>query len=431
MDYDVPMEFSGKGSVTVSGGMRVCLRLAAFLAVFLVLVGPGIAASASTPPAGEAAASDGVTGSRMETPPEMAVASWSPRDFRNARPAEPPLNPSGAFEIPDLTAPSAASTSVADGPFVPTGIEGFPLRTHGKIFFRVGLQEFVCSGTVVSSRGRNIVFTAGHCVYDTDQAKFVDQLVFVPAYDGNSADPTPLGSWGAAAVFTTTRYVNAGQLSHDIGVAVLQNPIEGITGSRPIAFDLDPAGRQFTIFGYPAKPTPPYDGKTMIGCRSETVNRDSGQGSPFPIAGGPCDMQGGSSGGGWITGGGYLNSVVSYGYCDSEPSLCGLTFGPYFTDQAKGLYTDPAVGGSTTPTVRFVSGPAKRVRAKSVKFKVSGNGSTPLNYRCKLDRQTFVGCGASIRINRLSRGKHVLKVIARDQTGKQSRAITRAFRVVR
>jgi hypothetical protein len=375
----------------------------------------------------------------METPPDVAVASWSPRDFLNAKPAVPPVDPAGAFDVPNLTTPSGASTSAADGPFVPTGIEGFPLRTHGKIFFRVGLEEFVCSGTVVSSRGRNVVFTAGHCVYSTEQAKFVDQLVFVPAYDGNSVDLAPLGSWGAAAVFTSSRYVNTGQLSHDIGVVVLENPIEGTTGSRRIAFDLDPAGRQFTIYGYPAKPTPPYDGKTMIGCRSETKNRDSGQGSPFPIAGGPCDMQGGSSGGGWITGGGYLNSVISYGYCDDAPSLCGLTFGPYFTDQAKDLYTNPAVGGSVTPTVRFVSGPGKRVRSRSVKFKVSGSGSTPLSYRCKLDRQPYVNCGASIRVNRLSPGKHVLKVIARDQTWnpsvaqarKQSRVISRVFRVVR
>jgi len=431
VDYDVPVEFSGKGSASVSGGLRACLWLAAFFAVFVVLGGPGIAAFASTPSAVQAAASDGVEGSRMETPPDVAVASWGPRDFRNAKPALPPVNPPSAFDIPDLTAPSGAATSVADGPFVPLNIERYPLRTHGKIFFRVGLDDFVCSGTVISSKGRNIVITAGHCVYSTEQADFVDQLVFVPAYDGNSVDQTPLGSWGAAAVFTTSTYVNTGQLSHDIGVVVLENPIEGTTGSRRIAFDLEPAGRQFSIFGYPAKPTPPYDGKTMIGCRSETVNRDSGQGSPFPIAGGPCDMQGGSSGGGWITSGGYLNSVVSYGYCDDAPSLCGLTFGPYFTDQAKGLYTDPAVGGSMTPTVRFVSGPGKRVRARSVKFKVRGEGSTPLNYRCKLDRRTFVRCGASIRVNRLSRGKHVLKVIARDQTGKQSRVISRVFRVIR
>jgi hypothetical protein len=113
------------------------------------------------------------------------------------------------------------------------------------------------------------------------------------------------------------------------------------------------------------------------------------------------------------------------------PELCGFTFGPYFSNQAKALYTYPAVGGSVKPTVRFVSGPGKRVKARSVKFRVRGSGSTPLSYRCKLDRQRSVNCGPSIRVTRLSRGKHVLKVVARDQTNKQSRTIARTFRVVR
>jgi hypothetical protein len=370
-----------------------------------------------------------VAGADIVASPEAIEDAWTAEDMRNAVPPRPPAPAAGAFDI----RPPGATTSVGSGEFLPGNVSAYPQRVHGKIFYSVGLNTFVCSGTVVSSRGRNVVLTAGHCVYDHDAAAYASQVLFVPGYDG-TIDPAggPFGVWPATAVFTTSTFVEDGnRLSHDIGAVVLADPVEDQIGSRGIAFDLRPEGRSFDVFGYPAGPAPLYDGNTLIGCDVEAIDRDSATGSPAPIAAAPCDMGSGSSGGGWVTGGGYVNSVVSYGYCEAQPSLCGITFGPYFTDQAKALYTYPAIGGSVTPTARFVSGPPRRVKARSVRFKVSGTGSTPLGYRCKIDRRPYVNCGTSIRVTRLSRGKHVLKVIARDQTGKQSRIVSRSFRVVR
>jgi hypothetical protein len=371
-----------------------------------------------------------VAGADIVAAPEAIENAWTFEDMRNAVPPAPPAPPAYAFDIPS----PGATTSMGSGEFLPGNVTAYPQRVHGKIFYSVGPQLFVCSGTVISSRGRNVVLTAGHCVYDHDASAYASQVLFVPGYDGSAAGDAqaPFGTWAAAAVFTTSTFVDDGnRLSHDIGAIVLADPVENLVGSRGIAFDLRPEGRSFNVFGYPAGPNPPYDGTTLIGCDVEVVDRDSATGSPAPLAAAPCDMGSGSSGGGWVTAGGYVNSVVSYGYCDAQPSLCGITFGPYFTNQAKSLYTYPAVGGSVTPTARFVSGPGKRIKKRSVKFRVSGSGSTPLGYRCKLDRQRFVNCGTSIRVTRLSRGKHSLKVIARDQTSKQSRAITRSFRVIR
>jgi hypothetical protein len=373
--------------------------------------------------------SSAVAGADIVATPEAIENAWTAEDMRNAVPPDPPESPGSAFDIPS----PGASASAGLGEFLPGNVSAYPQRVHGKIFYSVGPQLFVCSGTVISSRGRNVVLTAGHCVYNHNAAAYASQVLFVPGYDG-TLDPAggPFGVWPATTMFTTRTFFEDGnRLSHDIGAVVLADPVEDQVGSRGIAFDLNPAGRSFDVFGYPAGPTPPYDGTTLIGCDVETIDRDSATGSPAPIAVAPCDMGSGSSGGGWVTAGGYVNSVVSYGYCDAQPSLCGITFGPYFTDQAKALYTYPAIGGSVTPTARFLSGPPKRVRARSAKFKVTGTGSTPLGYRCKIDRQRVVNCGTNIRVTRLSRGKHVLKVIARDQTGKQSRAITRTFRVVR
>jgi hypothetical protein len=428
--YDDHVGYPERGSG--DGGRARCLRFR-YICLFPVLFAfllPG-PAPASVPAggasAGSGSASTGVTGSRLETPPAVAVASWDARDFLEAEPVEPPVEPEGAFDVPGL---EGASASIANGAFVPPDIEQSPLRTHGKVFFRIGPNEYVCSGTVVNSRGRNIVFTAGHCVYDTDTGQYVDQLIFVPAYQGGQPHPAPFGTWGATAVFTSARYVETGQLSHDIGAVVLENRVQDTTGARRIAFGLDPANRQFTIYGYPVNPNPPYDGQTMIGCRSATVNRDSGQGSPFPIAAGPCDMMSGSSGGGWITGESYLNSLVSYGYCEQNPSLCGLTFGPYFGDQAKDIYTFPAVGGSVNPTVSINAGPRGKVRGSKVLFRFGGSGSTPISFRCRLNRGSFTRCGSTKTFSRLRQGSYILHVFAVDQTGRtSSTAVSRRFGV--
>lgn len=421
------MELSGRGLKRGVNGLpvrAVILSLFMFLPALAVSGTPAASAAPGNPDATVRMASSGVAGSSLETPPDEAVASWSSRDFREAEPAEPQVSAEAAFDVPNLR---DAGTSAADGAFLPADIQQSPLRTHGKVFFGIGLNDFVCSGTVVNSRGRNVVFTAGHCVYDTDTAQYVDRLVFVPAYQGSQPNAEPFGVWAATAVFTSSRYVNTGELSHDIGVVVLENRIEDTTGARPIAFDLNPVNRQFTIYGYPVEPDPPYDGETMVGCRSQTVDRDSAEGSPFPIAAGPCDMQSGSSGGGWITGSGYLNSVVSYGYCESSPELCGLTFGPYFGDQVKNVYTYPAVGGSMTPTVTIESGPRGRIRGSTASFRFGGSASTPLSFRCRLDRGSDFQCGSRTTLRRLRRGAHLLRVYSVDQTGRTS-AISAAKR---
>lgn len=416
--------------VHAASGRAWLMLLLASLTTLLV-VASAHSAKAEPGTSGETG-SAAITGSILRTDAGAAVASWERDDFLTALPAEPPGAPENAqhaFDVPDL---SAASASAADGDFLPADINRFPLRTSGKVFFRLGGEEFLCSGTVVSSRGRNVLLTAGHCVYDTESAQYVDELVFVPAYAGDQPDVSPFGVWGAAAVFTSSRFVETGSLSHDIGAVVLANRIQDTLGSRRIAFNLDPTDRLYTIYGYPLKPSPPYDGEAMVGCRSVVKFRDSTAGSPFPLAAGPCVMRGGSSGGGWITESGYLNSVVSYGYCESVPSLCGTTFGPYFGDQAKSLYTFPAVGGSVDPTVKIQSGPRGNLRRSTASFRFQANGSTPLVFRCRLDRKPFSDCGSRATFRGLRRGIHIVRVRVIDQTGRASeQTAIRRFRVVR
>jgi hypothetical protein len=53
----------------------------------------------------------------------------------------------------------------------------------------------------------------------------------------------------------------------------------------------------------------------------------------------PCDMTGGSSGGGWIVGS-EVRSVNSYTY----KSVRNVMFGPYQSAAARGLYTAASSG---------------------------------------------------------------------------------------
>ena len=362
--------------------------------------------------------------------PAAAEEFWTPERMAAAEPVPMPTPAASSLDIPDFDT-GDASASAATGDFTPGNVTQFPQVVHGKIFFKVGANTYTCSGTVIESKGKNVVFTAGHCVFDLDTKTFATNLAFVPAYENGN---DPLGFASAAALYTTPQWATQGANAYDIGVAVLDQPAQTALGSRKIAFDLaDILGSlknlEYTIYGYPSKPNPPYDGEILRGCHSKFNSFDSTQGlKPFPMAANPCYMQQGVSGGGWVTLGNYVNSVVSYGYCDNLPNTCGVIFGPYVSNAAKSLYLK--AGGSPAPTVRVLSAPPKVVRKRSVSFKFGGSAATLLGFICKLDRQKAVPCSSKISIKRLSRGKHTLKVQAVDQTGKRSRkVIKRSFRV--
>ncbi|WP_326825458.1 hypothetical protein [Streptosporangium sp. NBC_01756] len=107
---------------------------------------------------------------------------------------------------------TGAAKAAADGKpgvVAPTGEGGksagqsknlnLPITT-GRVFFVDGKgQERYCSGTSVQSKYRNLVATAGHCVYDTDTNKPFDNFVFIPGYYQGKA---PWGIYVGAKVNT-------------------------------------------------------------------------------------------------------------------------------------------------------------------------------------------------------------------------------------
>ena len=264
---------------------------------------------------------------------------WTPARMAAARPATELLAgipaPSGILSGLLGEPPARQSSAEAVG-----NAAAAPYRTHGKVFLHLTTGDYVCSGTVVRSGNRRLVVTAGHCVYG--EGAFATNWMFVP---GKQDARAPYGRWAAKRLATTGEWRSSEDLRYDVGMATMRmrkgRRLQDVVGARGIAFDQSRDGQRFQAFGYPAEP--PFGGRQLYRCNSVEQGTDSGP-DPAPTRI-DCDMTGGASGGGWVIGGGRVNSVVSYGYeCTIPlPPLCnnpeeGKLFGPYFGSVVQKLY---------------------------------------------------------------------------------------------
>jgi Ca2+-binding RTX toxin-like protein len=221
------------------------------------------------------------------------------------------------------------------------------VRMHGKVFFTVSggtsPGDYVCSGTALNSNNGSIVWTAAHCVWDTFGGGYASNWLFVPAYSSGSS---PFGEWPAEELSSPSQWRSDADSSYDFSAARVAKNASGqtlteVVGGRGIGFN---QGRdhQYTSYGYPAKP-PPIEfasGAREFYCESPLGGTDNPPGSGPNTNWIGCDMTGGSSGGGWISGGTLL-SVNSYSYCDVTGTLCEeRLYGPYLDDVAKQLYEE-------------------------------------------------------------------------------------------
>jgi V8-like Glu-specific endopeptidase len=314
--------------------------------VALALAGAVAVAAAAEAHSNRAATS--VSSAVVRQDPAAVRAYWTPARMRAAKPAARLLAGSVASGAGAATeragvprrvgSPTRAATT--------TGSESsFPNRTHGKVFFTLpGQGNFVCSGTVVTSRGRSLATTAGHCVYDNG---FATNWMIVPGYrDGQE----PFGEWPAQRLAAPSGWVPDEYLSYDVGIATLRRNgngegIEDVVGARGIAFNLS-SNQTFKAFGYPAEPAYyqlGFDGERLWSCNSGRTGEDN------PLGSGPntieiaCDMTGGASGGGWVIQSEFVNSVSSYHYClnPATPVTCSdpeHLYGPYFGAAIESLY---------------------------------------------------------------------------------------------
>ena len=249
---------------------------------------------------------------------QRITAYWTPARMKGAIPRENKYVP--------LQGKPGGGTSSATAVQVPA------TNSFGKVFFTEGGLNYVCSGTVTQSSNGSLVTTAGHCVNEGPGA-YVTNFVFVPKYENGTR---PFGTFTARTLLTTTEWRTGGDFNHDIGFAVM-NTLGGKTlaatvgAGYPIGFNKG-YNLTFDAYGYPQ--ANPYDGQTLWRCSGPTT-KDSRGSTDNRL---PCTMTGGSSGGGWITGG-VLNSLNSFGYRGEKDVM----YGPYFGNVEQTLYNAAAV----------------------------------------------------------------------------------------
>ena len=339
---------------------------------FCVLVGAGLAAMAALAvlATGARAESAAVSTPIPESPSEVR-SFWTPERMQEAQPLDLPEQ-AGSPTFARATAGGNAGSSMippSQGSvrydFQPGAETSFPQSVHGKVFFVIPASDShptllaTCSGTVVSSRLQNVVFTAGHCA--TDEGEASTNMIFVPGYRDGSE---PYGEYPVATLLTTEEWANDGDFAFDVAIAQLSSPIEQTLGARGIAFNKAPK-TSYKIFGYPAEPSDTYDGEKLIECDAPLFGLEAGFSHPFSNVAFPCDMREGASGGGWVNPAGDVVSVVSHGYTD--PSLEDQIAGPFFGAAVKRLYN--AAGGSAQcPPARQALKAAKRKATKARKL---------------------------------------------------------------
>ncbi|MBN1877482.1 MAG: trypsin-like serine protease [Anaerolineae bacterium] len=138
--------------------------------------------------------------------------------------------------------------------------EDYPWRTAVKMFFDVGFNSYVCSGTLIDPKH---IITAGHCVYDHDEGQWVENVVIVPAYENGWA---PYGYATGVTLYSWVGWTTYQNWDWDMGYVRLDRPVGALVGWLGYGYNnYDPFFTSgiysFHNPGYPA--VAPYDGLYM------------------------------------------------------------------------------------------------------------------------------------------------------------------------
>ncbi|MFC4536086.1 trypsin-like serine peptidase [Sphaerisporangium dianthi] len=245
---------------------------------------------------------------------------------------------------------------------VPTKVKNVNLpRTIGKVFFRLDGHFYWCSASSVQGKYRNLVATAGHCVYDTDANRdTLDHWVFIPAFYQGKA---PFGIYVGKSAYTHFDFANYEDFDSDYAFVTVYNGVEPWTwkdtgrlgdnvGGQGFAWN-QKIGQTVYAFGYPAGPHPdgdkPFTGLTPKYCYGKTSAAGTVSGFKAEAQIGlKCSMTAGSSGGPWIT---QYSSTKRVGYINGVTSLVGdsdangrfdFATSPYFDSETYSIYSAAA-----------------------------------------------------------------------------------------
>jgi hypothetical protein len=261
-------------------------------------------------------------------------------------------------------------------------------KTIGKVFFldASGRPRW-CSATSIQGDHKNLVATAGHCVYDVEGDRdTMDRWVFVPGYYQGK---TPWGIYVGKTAFTHYDLANYEDFDRDYAFVTVYNGIafDGVkqvnkreygafsgpkwnkggnffiglskdvgrlgdnVGGQGFAWN-QPTGRYVRTFGYPYAPHPdgqrPYSGVTPKHCYGRTTGKAVGA-SWLKIeehVGLKCPVTPGYDGGPWLMNYsnakrlGYVNGVTSAFADQDENDRIDYITSPYFDGETAAVYNE-------------------------------------------------------------------------------------------
>jgi hypothetical protein len=282
------------------------------------------------------ASSPSIVEHAMDASPVAELQYWNPANMSSASEADLSSSTADASDYTQQQSVSAGKAAQQAGhPSLDGNVTDYR-STVGKIFFSDNAgRDYVCSGTAVVSANRSVVDTAGHCLYW--EGNWVKNVIFCPLYDHGN---TTYGCWAARELLVPADWENAANLNdlhHDMGIAVVAPNDAGnltdVVGGAGWAYNQQ-ATQAFYAYGYPAGY--PFDGQSQKSCEgSKGTLWQHGGGTVVSI---PCNMTGGSSGGGWfiqVDGQWYLN-----GHNDFTSNMKrGHMFSPYYDDTWYAMYS--------------------------------------------------------------------------------------------
>jgi len=282
----------------------------------------GAVTASEEPPPGRPAA--GATGAVVTALARTGVREhWTPRRMREAVPRD--LDPAGEPVTAGATLGSARSAAQASP----------QPRSTGKLFFREGSTDYVCSAAAVNTPERDLVVTAGHCVNTGGRrgllggcraGAYYSDFLFVPAYDHAAA---PYGTWVGIAAITQSAWIHQCDAVARDQAMIRVGPRGGqrlvdVVGGNALAWNYPVREEGVRVVGWPAEP--PYDGQTRQECVGPTtVLPETGDAQIS------CPLTGGASGGPWYlrmasADTGFIFAVTSRRTTSGPPRLLATPF---------------------------------------------------------------------------------------------------------
>jgi hypothetical protein len=339
----------------------VCLTLVLCLVTGLALVPPAMGTSVQ--PSGRNAPAK-----VARSDARFAKQYWTKARMRNATPmtvtvaggegGSTTIDRGAPVTLPPATSPVTAPSFRTDLNRVAV-TEGYwqgstlaqPARTIGKLFFQEWDSRtstwvnYVCSASIVGAENKSVLWTAGHCVFETINNNYNRAFQFCPSY---TRDGCINGVWTPRLKNTTTLWKNANGCSYtatgisctepsfdaDFGTLVMRSNsagrlIQNVTGAQHLSVNY-PASQVDAVrilYGYPGNKD---QGRSLYWCSGSNTHT-----SRFHLVMSPCGAGGGASGGPWMWNfnAQNLGDVVSV---NSHGS--GYMHGPYQGQAALDLY---------------------------------------------------------------------------------------------